>query len=86
MLQSDLCGYSDEYIRVNDRDKCNRSLILKNNAPFISCISKITNSLIDNAEDLDIVTPIFNLIEYIKIIQRHLLLYGIITKIFQLII
>ena len=66
MLQSDLCDYSDEYNGVNNRDKCNRSLILKNNTPFISCISKITNGLIDNAEDLDIVMPIFNLIEYSK--------------------
>ena len=29
----------------------------KNNASFISCISKISNTLIDNAEDLDIVMP-----------------------------
>ena len=66
MLQSDLCDYSDEYIGVTDRNKYNRSLVLKNNAPFISCISKITNALIDNAEDLDFVMPIFNLIEYSK--------------------
>ena len=35
-----------------------------NNAPFISCISKINNTLIDNAEDLDIVIPMYNLLEY----------------------
>ena len=38
----------------------------KNTAPFISCISKINNTLIDNAEDLDIVMPMYNLIEYSK--------------------
>ena len=41
-------------------------LAFKNNAPFTSCISKINNILIDNAEDLDIVTPMYNLIEYSK--------------------
>ena len=39
------------------------SLAFKNNTPFIGCISKINNTLIDNAEDLDVVTPIYNLIE-----------------------
>ena len=70
MLQSDFCDYSDAYIVVkgtitvevaNDGDKYNRSLILKNNAAFISCISKINNTLIGNAEDLDVVMPMYNL-------------------------
>ena len=43
-----------------------RSLTFKNNAPFISCISKINNTLIDNAEDLDVVMPLYNLLEYRK--------------------
>ena len=38
----------------------------KNNAPFISCIIKINNTLIGNAVDLDIVMPVYNLIEYNK--------------------
>ena len=36
-------------------------MAFKNIAPFISCISKINNTLIDNAEDLDIVMPMCNL-------------------------
>ena len=40
----------------------NRSLAFKNNAPFISCISKINNELTDNAEDLDFPMPMYNLI------------------------
>ena len=36
------------------------------NAPFTSCVSKSNNTLIDNAEDLDIVMPMYNLIEYSK--------------------
>ena len=39
-------------------------MAFKNNAPFISCISKINNTVIDNAEDLDVVMPMYNLIEY----------------------
>ena len=70
MLQSDLCDYSDAYIVVegvttvegaNNTGRKNRLLAFKNNAPFISCISKINNTLIDNAEDLDAVMPMCNL-------------------------
>ena len=43
-----------------------KNQLLKNNAPFVSCISKINNTLIDNAEDLDIVMPMYNLLEYSK--------------------
>ena len=72
MLRSDLCDYFDVYIVVKEiitvsveeknREKRNRQVILKNNAPFISCISKINGTLIENAEDLDIVMPICNLL------------------------
>ena len=41
-------------------------MILKNNAPFISCITKINAELIEDAEDLDIVMPMYNLLEYSK--------------------
>ena len=77
MLRSDLCDYADAYILVNGtitvtangnnnnanniRDKINRPLILKNNAPFVSCITKINGELIEDAEDLDIVMPMYNL-------------------------
>ena len=46
--------------------KKNRPLISKNNAPFISCITKINNELIEDADDLDIVIPMYNLLEYSK--------------------
>ena len=61
MLRSDICDYSYAYIVIkrtitvqgaNDRDKHNRSLILKNNDQFISCVSKINGNLHDNAKDL----------------------------------
>ena len=75
MLRSDLCDYADAYMLVNGvildiglnpRDRQNRPLILKNNAPFVSCITRINNELIEDADDLDIVMPMYNLLEYSK--------------------
>ena len=73
MLRSDLYDQSNACIILkrtvtvegtNDANKRNKKLTFKNNAPFRSCISKINNTLIDNAEDLDIVMPTYNLLEY----------------------
>ena len=47
-------------------NKRNKNLAFKNNAPFINCISKINGIKIDNAEDLDVVMPMYNLLEYRK--------------------
>ena len=44
----------------------NKKLVFKNNGPFINCISKINGVKIDNAEDLDVVMPMYNLLEYSK--------------------
>ena len=44
----------------------NGDFVLKNNAPFISCISKINGVLIENTEGLDVVMPMYNLLEYNK--------------------
>ena len=41
-------------------------MFFKNNAPFINCISKINGVKIDNAEDLDVVMSMYNLLEYSK--------------------
>ena len=65
MLRSDLCDYNETYIVAKgvvtvlggNNDAYEKKLVFKNNEPFISCISKINNTLIDNAEDLDIVMP-----------------------------
>ena len=43
-----------------------KNFAFKNNAPFDSCISKINKTFIDNAEDLDVVMPMYNLLEYSK--------------------
>ena len=80
MLRSNLCDYSDAYILVkgtitvngivngaeNEILRRNRLLLLKNNKPFVSCMTKINNELIEDADDLDIVMPMYNLLEYSK--------------------
>ena len=50
----------------NIRDKKNRPVILKSNAPFVSCITRINNEFTEDADDLDIVMPMYNLLEYSK--------------------
>ena len=77
MLKSSLCDYSDAYIFVKGTITVNntaaegaaanntgKKVILKNCAPFTNCISEINNTQVDNAKDIDIVMPIYNLIEY----------------------
>ena len=74
MLRSDLCDYSNAYIVVKgtitvtnpNNAKRNKAVAFKNNAPFINCISKINGVKIYSAEDLDVVMPMYNLLEYIK--------------------
>ena len=74
MLRSDLCDFSDAYIVVKgiigiinpDNAKRNKAVAFKNNTPFINCISKINGVQIDNAEDLDVVMPMYKLLEYNK--------------------
>ena len=77
MLKSSLCDYSDAYILVkrtiivintaaegaaaNNR---NKKVIFKNCAPFTNCMCEINNTQIDNTKDIDIVMPMYNLIEY----------------------
>ena len=77
MLKSSLCDYSDTYILVKGTitvnntaaqgaaaNNTNKKVIFKNCAPFTNCLSEINNTQIDNAKDIDIVMPTYNLIEY----------------------
>ena len=80
MLRSDLCDFSDAYIIVEgdiivtelDNVKRNRDVAFENSAPFIKCISKINGVYIDNAEDLDVVMLMYNLLEYSKTYRKKL--------------
>ena len=77
MLRSSLCDYSDAYILVKGNiavnntaaagaaaNNTNEKVIFKNCAPFSNCISKINNTDIYNAEYIDIVMSMYNLIKY----------------------
>ena len=79
MLKSSLCDYSDAYILFKGRvtitvvgddpaarkvDERNKRVIFKNFAPFVNCKIEINNTEIGNAKDIDIVMPMYNLIEY----------------------
>ena len=80
MLKSTLCDYSDAYILVkgtisvnntvaagadaNNNNNNNNKVIFKNSAPFTNSMSEINDTQIDNAKDIDIIMPMYNLIEY----------------------
>ena len=79
MLKSSLCDYSDVYILVKgtititragvdvaarQADERDKGVVFKNGAPFINCISEVNNNQVDNVKDIDIVMPLYNLIEY----------------------
>ena len=76
MLKSRLCDYSDAHVHVRGTitvnntaaegaaaNNNNKKVIFKNCTPFTNCISEINNTDLDNAKDLDIVIPVYNLIE-----------------------
>ena len=54
-------GYDAAAIWADER---NKGVISKNSATFIKWISKINDTEIDNAQDIDIVMSMYNLIEY----------------------
>ena len=76
MLRSNLCDYIDAYMlkgtiivantAVADADatNTNKKVIFKNCTPFTSCISRINNTKIDDAQYTDVVMPMHSLIEY----------------------
>ena len=73
MLWLDLCDCTHACIVVkwrvsvigtNAANRKNKKITFKNNASFRSCISKINDTFVVNAEDLDIVMPMYNLLEY----------------------
>ena len=79
MLRSNLCDYADAYIIVKGTititgagaddaakrlDERNKGIIFKNCVPFTKCISRTNNTDINYVQDIDILTPMYNLIEY----------------------
>ena len=100
MLRSNLCDYADAYIlvkgtitiigagddavarRADERDK---GVTFKNCAPFVKCISRINNTEIDNAKDIDIVMPSTTWLNIVIIIEKRLKVYGNAVKMDQMI-
>ena len=70
VLKSNLCDYSDAYILVRGditvRANLGTKVAFKNCAPFTKCITKIDKGTIDDAANLDLVMPMYNLTEYIS--------------------
>ena len=69
VLKPNLCDYAEAYILVDGNIRGtgvdnNTRLALKNCAPFTKCSLEINDEHIDTAENLDIVMPMYNLIEY----------------------
>ena len=75
-LRNDLCDFNDVYIVVtdkitatnpgNDDNVYNKKISLKNSAAFFNCTLKINSQLVEDAQDLDIVMPMYNLLYYSK--------------------
>ena len=69
VLKPKLCDYAEAYILVDVTimavvANANTRLALKNCAPFTKCNLEINDEHVDTAENLDIVMPMYNLIEY----------------------
>ena len=69
VLKPNLCDYAEAYILVECTIRATNAanatrLALKNCAPFTKCNLEIDDEHVDTAENLDIVMPMYNLIEY----------------------
>ena len=63
-----------------------KKLVFKNSTPFINCISKINCIKIDKAEDLDVVMPMYNLLEYSKNYKKQQIVYGVLIEMNQIVV
>ena len=77
MIRSSFCDYSDAYILVKGTitvrntaaegaaiNNTNKKVIFKNCVPFTDCVTEINNTQVDDAQKIDIVIPMHNLIQY----------------------
>ena len=58
---------------MDSNNAYDKKLAFKNNAPFVSCISKINNTFIDNAEDFMLLCPYTIYLKFLKV-------FGITTE------
>ena len=85
MIRPSSCDYSDVYILVKETvivpntaaegaavNNANKNVIFKNCAPFTSCITEVNNTQVDDAQSIDTVMPMCNLIEYSNAFSKTL--------------
>ena len=83
MIRPSLCDYSDVCILIKGTttvpnttaagaavNNTNKKVIFKNCAPFTDCITKIYNTQVDDAQQIDVVMPMYNLIEYSDVYSK----------------
>ena len=68
VIKPDLCDYSDVYILVTGNitvtsGNGNTKVAFKNCAPFTRCVTHINDEHVETAENLDIITSMYNLLE-----------------------
>ena len=71
---------------ANDNAFGQKKLIFKNNAPIINCISKVNGVQTDDAEDLDVLMPMYNCLNTVKITEKQQVVCGIITATNQILV
>ena len=89
MIRSNLCDYSDAYIVLKGTitvpntaaadeavNNTNKKVIFKNCATFTGCITKINNTKVDDAQKIDIVMLMYNLIEYSDAYSNFILILN----------
>ena len=90
MLKSNLCDSNDPYFLIRGNITVTghnvTQIALKNCASFIKRITKIGGTTIDDDEDLDLVLPMYNLLDTVRIILTRQVVYGFILKMKQLIL
>ena len=69
VIKSNLGDYSDAYILVTGNrtatgGDANTRVAFKNCAPFTKCTTHINDEHVDNADNLDIIISMYNLMEY----------------------
>ena len=85
MLRLSLCDYSDACVLVKGiaqvaappaADNNDKDVVFKNCSPFTDYISEINNTQIDNTRQIDVIIPMYELIEYSDNYKKHQEVYG----------
>ena len=91
VARSNLCDCSDAYILVMGTitvsnaaavdaavNNTNKKVIFKNYAPFTDCITEINDTQIDDGHKIDVVMPMYNLIEYRDAYSKTCMIFQLI--------